>query len=46
MEWSVGYSDPATGEVVANIPLVNGKTMKSVKQLMDEYTDPLPVWIM
>lgn len=34
------------GDVVAALPLVNGKVIKSVKQLMEEYTDPLPVWIL
>lgn len=36
----------ANGDAVAAIPQINGQTMKSVKQLMDNYTDPYPVWIM
>jgi L-ascorbate peroxidase len=34
------------GEAVAALPKINGKTVRSVKQLMDEYTDPYPVWIL
>mmetsp|Transcript_32341 Transcript_32341/g.51797 ORF Transcript_32341/g.51797 Transcript_32341/m.51797 type:complete len:90 (-) Transcript_32341:217-486(-) len=36
----------ANGDAVAALPLVNGKVMRTVKQLMEEYTDPLPVWIL
>jgi hypothetical protein len=28
------------------IPDVNGKKVRSVKELMDGYTDPYPVWIL
>ena len=38
--------EAATGEAVAAIPLIEGRRIKSVKQLMDAYVDPLPVWIM
>jgi len=36
----------ANGRAVAAIPLVSGKEMKSVRDLMTEYTDVLPVWIL
>ena len=39
-------SDPVTGEALAAIPKINGKSVKNVQQLMREYTDVLPVWIM
>ena len=38
--------EAASGEAVAAIPLIEGRRIKSVKQLMDAYVDPLPVWIM
>jgi L-ascorbate peroxidase len=34
------------GEILPAVPKVNGKTMKNVKELMTEYTDPFPVWMM
>ena len=33
-------------EATPNLPLIHGKQVKSVKTLMDEHTDVLPVWIM
>jgi hypothetical protein len=38
--------DAKTNEPLAAIPKINGKTMRNVKTLMDEYHDPFPVWIM
>jgi len=36
----------ANGKALPAIPLVNGKEMRSVHDLMIEYTDVLPVWIL
>ena len=38
--------DGRSGAALAAIPKINGKTIKNVKTLMDEYHDPFPVWIM
>ena len=38
--------DEPSGAALAAIPRVNGKIVKNVKTLMDEYHDPFPVWIM
>jgi hypothetical protein len=38
--------DAKSGAALAAIPKINGKTIKNVKTLMDEYHDPFPVWIM
>ena len=38
--------DSKTNEALAAIPEINGKQMRNVKTLMDEYHDPFPVWIM
>lgn len=38
--------DAKSGDALAAIPKINGKTIKNVKTLMDEYHDPFPVWIM
>ena len=38
--------DATSGAARAAIPKINGKTVKNVKTLMDEYHDPFPVWIM
>ena len=38
--------DGRSGAALAAIPKINGKTVKNVKTLMDEYHDPFPVWIM
>ena len=38
--------DEKSGSARAAIPRINGKTIKNVKTLMDEYHDPFPVWIM
>ena len=39
-------SDAVTGEALAAIPEINGARVKNVQQIMREYTDVLPVWIM
>ena len=38
--------DEPSGAALAAIPRVNGKIVKNVKTLMDEYHDPFPVWLM
>jgi len=38
--------EKSSGAALAAIPKINGKTIKNVKTLMDEYHDPFPVWIM
>jgi hypothetical protein len=38
--------DAKSGDALAAIPKINGKLIKNVKTLMDEYHDPFPVWIM
>jgi hypothetical protein len=38
--------EKSSGAALAAIPKINGKTIRNVKTLMDEYHDPFPVWIM
>jgi len=35
-----------SGKALPAIPLVHGREMKSVRDLMTDYTDVLPVWIL